>query len=85
MTERAQTLGEEIANSVSHGAALLVAIAAVPFLTAQARPLGVGHVVGAGVFCGTLVLLYRISTLYHALPAGRAKWLFTDWCAMDKP
>jgi hemolysin III len=33
-------------------------------------------VVGAGVFGGTAMLLYLVSTLYHALPVGRAKrWL----------
>jgi hemolysin III len=76
MIERPQSLGEEIANSVSHGAALLAAIAAVPFLFSANRHLGVANVVGASVFAATLVLLYLISTLYHALPAGRAKRVF---------
>jgi hemolysin III len=31
MIERPQTLGEEIANSVSHGLALLAALVAAPF------------------------------------------------------
>ncbi|HEY6966083.1 MAG TPA: hemolysin III family protein [Burkholderiales bacterium] len=76
MDERAQSLGEEIANSVSHGVALLAAIAAVPFLFAADRHLGAANVVGAGVFAATLVVLYLTSTLYHALPAGRAKRIF---------
>jgi len=76
MTERPQTLGEEIANSVSHGVALLAAIAAVPFLFAPSRHLDTVDVVGASVFAATLVLLYLTSTLYHALPAGRAKRVF---------
>ncbi len=76
MTERPQSLGEEIANSVSHGVALLAAIAAVPFLIASARHLGVASFVGATVFAATMVLLYLTSTLYHALPAGRAKRVF---------
>jgi len=73
MIQRPQTLGEEIANSVSHGVALLAAIAAAPFLIAAARHLGAANVVGASVFAATMVLLYLASTLYHALPAGRAK------------
>ncbi len=73
MTERLQSLGEEIANSVSHGVALLAAIAAVPFLIAAARHFGVANVVGASVFAATMVLLYLTSTLYHALPVGRVK------------
>jgi hemolysin III len=76
MIERPQSLGEEIANSVIHGVALLAAILAVPFLLAAARHLGVANVVGASVFAATLVLLYLISVLYHALPVGRAKRVF---------
>lgn len=76
MTERSQSLGEEIANSVSHGVALLAAIVAVPFLIAAVRHLGVANVVGASVFAATMILLYLTSTLYHALPAGRAKRVF---------
>jgi hemolysin III len=76
MSERPQSLGEEIANSVSHGAALLAAIAAVPFLLDATRHHGTANVVGASVFAATLVLLYLTSTLYHALPAGRAKRVF---------
>jgi hemolysin III len=76
MTERPQTLGEEIANSVSHGVALLAAIAAVPILIDATRLLGAANVVGAAVFAATMVLLYLTSTLYHALPAGRAKRVF---------
>ena len=76
MTERPQSLGEEIANSVSHGAAFLAALVAVPFLIATAHHFGTANVVGASVFAGTMVLLYLTSTLYHALPAGRAKRVF---------
>ena len=73
MTERTQSLGEEIANSVSHGAALLAAIAAAPFLIGSVLHLDVASFVGAAVFAATMVLLYLTSTLYHALPVGRAK------------
>jgi hemolysin III len=76
MTDRQQTLGEEIANSVSHGVALLAAIAAVPFLVTAARPLNTLSFIGTLVFAATMVLLYLASTLYHALPRGRTKALF---------
>lgn len=76
--ERRQTLGEEIANSVSHGAVLLAAVAGTPFLIAGAARHGDWlNVVGASVFAGCMVLLYFTSMLYHALPASlRAKQLF---------
>jgi hemolysin III len=76
MSERAQSLGEEIANSVSHGVALLAAIVGTPFLIAAVSKLGAANIVGACVFAATMVLLYFTSTLYHALPAGRAKRVF---------
>ena len=76
MNARTQSLGEEVANSVSHGAALLASIAAVPVLIVAASHAGAASIVGAGVFGATMVLLYLASTLYHALPAGRAKRVF---------
>jgi len=77
MTERIQTLGEEIANSVSHGVALLAAVVATPYLIAAARHLSTANLVGASVFAFTMVLLYLTSTLYHAMPSGgRAKQVF---------
>jgi hemolysin III len=66
-------MGEEIANSVSHGVALLAAIVAVPFLISAVRHPDISGIVGAEVFALTMVLLYLTSTLYHALPASRAK------------
>ena len=73
MNDATQSLGEEIANSVSHGVALLAAIVALPFLIAAASHLNVSYVIGASVFAVTMVMLYLTSTLYHALPASRAK------------
>jgi hemolysin III len=72
--EREQTLGEEIANSVSHGVGLVAAVIAVPLLVSGAVQSGyTAEIVGASVFATTMVLLYLASTLYHALPANRAK------------
>ena len=74
---RVASLGEEIANSVSHGVGLLAALTAAPFLVmAAARRGGVVAIVGASVFAGTMVVLYLASTLYHALPRNRAKRVF---------
>ena len=71
-----QTFGEEIANSISHAAALVAAIAGVPFLLASAQNESTASFIGALVFGITMVLLYLTSTLYHALPAGPAKQVF---------
>jgi hemolysin III len=75
--ERVQTLGEEIANAISHGLGVLLAVASLPVLLLMA-PHGTGAtaVVSISVFCGSMMLLYLVSTLYHALPVGRAKQWF---------
>lgn len=72
-----QTLGEELANAISHGVGFIAAVAATPALVASAsrRP-GVGFLVGVCVFAASVALLYLGSTLYHALPQGRAKGVF---------
>jgi len=73
---RDQTPGEEIANAASHGLGCLLAMAALPVLVYNAAQSGqVENVVGASLFAGTAIVLYLVSTLYHALPAGRTKLL----------
>ena len=76
-SKRAQSRGEEIANSLSHGFGLVAAVVATPFLIQQALRQGdAGFIIGASIFAATMVLLYLASTLYHALPVGRAKRVF---------
>lgn len=75
--ERFQSSGEEIANSVSHGLGLIAILAATPFLIIHAvRQSDAAFITGASIFAATLILLYLCSTLYHALPRGRAKRVF---------
>ena len=76
MNTRSQSRPEELANSLSHGAALLGALAAVPFLLGAANPAGQAPRTGAIIFALTMVLLYFTSTVYHALPDGRGKNFF---------
>ncbi|MDE2369484.1 MAG: hemolysin III family protein [Burkholderiales bacterium] len=75
--ERAQTLGEEIANAVSHGIGCALAIAALPVLVVHASRQGsAADIAAAAIFTATMILLYAVSTVYHALPGGAAKaWL----------
>ena len=70
---RDQTTLEEIFNALSHGLGLLLAIASLPILVYSAAQKGqAASIVGASLFAGTAIVLYLISTLYHALPMGRA-------------
>lgn len=74
--DRNQGLGEEIANSISHGIGFLGAVAIAPILIVQAIPLGAAAIVGVSVFGLTMMLLYISSTLYHAFPHNKAKRVF---------
>lgn len=74
---RPQSLGEEVANSISHGVGAAAALAAAPILIVAAYRCGNAEdVIAATVFAGTALLLYLVSTLYHALPANKAKRVF---------
>ncbi len=74
---REQTRGEEIANSVSHGAGLVASIVATPFIVLHAIERGeIRYLVGVSIFAATMVMLYLGSTLYHALYPGRLKHIF---------
>lgn len=77
ISKRVRSRGEEIANSLSHGFGLVAALVATPFLIERAVRQGdTAFILGASVFAATMVLLYLASTLYHALPVGRAKRVF---------
>lgn len=71
-----QSIGEEIANSVSHGVGFLAVLAVTPFLVLRAIPHGAANIVGVSIFAATMAVLYLASTLYHAFPASRTKSVF---------
>jgi hemolysin III len=77
INDRPQTLGEEIANGISHGIGFLLAIASLPVLLGFAPSSSTAiNIVAVCVFSSTMMMLYLVSTLYHVCPAGRAKeWL----------
>ncbi|SFO09365.1 hemolysin III [Nitrosospira briensis] len=74
---REQSRGEEIANSISHGIALIAAFVGGPFLIMHAAShANTGFLIGTCLFSATTILLYLSSTLYHAFPAGKTKLIF---------
>ncbi|MFG6457241.1 PAQR family membrane homeostasis protein TrhA [Roseateles sp. BYS96W] len=78
--DRPQTLGEEIANAISHGLGALLAIAALPLLVARAvRHGAAADVAAAAIFAASAILLYGVSTLYHALPSTLANGRVKAW------
>lgn len=77
MADRPLSLGEEIANSVTHGVAALASVVALPILlTVAIARRDPWQIVGFAIFGATLVLLYTASTLYHALTHPGAKRVF---------
>lgn len=83
---RAQTLGEEIANAISHGlgAGLSIAGMVILIVTAAVRHLGAKAIVSAALYGAGLILLYTSSSLYHSLTNKKAKKVFRvlDHCTI---
>jgi hemolysin III len=68
-----QNIGEEIANSVSHGVGATLAIAGLVLLTVRAAGIGsTRHIICCAIFGASVILLYLCSTLYHALSYTKA-------------
>ncbi|MDY2776813.1 MAG: hemolysin III family protein [Collinsella sp.] len=72
------TLGEEIANSVTHGVGAALAIAALVIMIVKAAADGAhpAALASAIVFGATLIFEYLASTLYHAIPPKAVKRVF---------
>ena len=72
-----QSLGEEIANSITHGIGAALATAALTILLVFAALKGdAWQVVSFAIYGTSLVLMYTCSTLYHAFTHKRAKRYF---------
>lgn len=70
------SVGEEIANSVTHGLGALLSLAGLIVLLVVARNSGdAWHLATCSIFGVTLILSYLTSTLYHSLPGPRTKEL----------
>lgn len=79
--EKIYSLGEEIANSITHGIGTILAIAALVLLINRAvahAPEGfiVPYVVGFTIYGVSLIVLYSCSTLYHAFVPSTTKKVF---------
>lgn len=79
------TLGEELISSISHGVGALLSIAAlvlcIVFSAIDHNPLAV---VASCIYGSSLVILYLMSCLYHALKPNKAKKVFRvfDHCSI---
>ncbi len=72
-----QSLGEEIANSITHGIGVGLSIAALVILVVfAARISDVWKVVSFSIYGATMIALFMASTLYHAFPQPKVKKFF---------
>ena len=73
-SKKLYTLGEEISNSITHGIGSLLSIAALVIMIVVAA---IHHntigVVTSAIFGASLIILYTMSTLYHAISNEKAK------------
>ena len=79
------SLGEEIFSSVTHGIGALLGVAALVLLVVfAAKAHNVYGVVGGAVYGATMIVLFTMSTLYHAISAKGAKKVFRvlDHCSI---
>ena len=74
------TLGEEVANAVSHGVMSMAALISLPFAAVWAYvhdPEGILASVSVSVFVISIFLMFLASTLYHSMnPQSRHKEIF---------
>lgn len=79
------TLGEELTNSISHGMGVILGLIGLILCLIKCVPTGNTYqIISSIVFCVTVMILYLMSCLYHALKVNMAKRVFRviDHCTI---
>lgn len=79
------TKGEELCNALTHGVGSLLAVVGTTLLVTLSALYGTARGVGISLIYGaTLIILYTMSTLYHAFRQEKVKRLFRvfDHCTI---
>ncbi|MBF0101540.1 MAG: hemolysin III family protein [Desulfobacterales bacterium] len=82
---RNQTLGEEIANSITHGIGAALSISGLSVLLVFASLFGDAiRIISLSVYGSSMFLLYLVSTLYHSFTNQKIKQIFRtmDHCCI---
>jgi hemolysin III len=74
--EKRETLGDLIANAITHGVGCLFAVLGAIYLIVVATHGTVWQVVSCSIYAVTLVLIYLCSTMYHSLARTGARKVF---------
>jgi len=74
---KSYSLGEEIANSITHGVGAGLSVAGLTLLVVLAVLYGDGRrIVSFSIYGSTLIIMYLASTLYHSFQHPRVKQVF---------
>jgi hemolysin III len=66
------THGEEVANAVTHGIGIVLAIIGLVVMLVRSNAHGdAWHVTGSAIFGATMITCFTTSTLYHSIPSER--------------
>ena len=79
------TLGEELVSAISHGLGAAFGIVALVLCVVKSASAGSAiGVVSSALYGSMMILLYTMSTIYHALKRNRAKQVFRvfDHCSI---
>ena len=77
MQDKRYSTGEEIFNSVSHGVTALAAVIGTSVMVTLAACFGTTKAVVTCLIYGiTMIIMFTMSTLYHAFPMAKVKALF---------
>jgi hemolysin III len=72
-----QSLKEEIANCITHGIGFILSVIGLVFLVKHALLKGnTWHIVSCSLYGSSLILLYLVSTIYHAISHEKTKRVF---------
>jgi len=68
---------EEMANSITHGAGIMISLVCLTLLVVFSSIYGTPrHVVSCSIFGSSMVLLYSASTIYHSARTPRLRYIF---------
>lgn len=74
--EHEHRLTEILANAITHGIGVVLALAGAAFLIYKSASGSALQIVILSLYCFTLLLVYLFSTLYHSLVRTRARRVF---------
>lgn len=79
MSDRQQSISEELANTITHGLGIVFCMIATPFLILLSAKGSAAGMVAVSVFSFGMLMVYLSSTLYHAARNESTKRTLRIW------